>query len=818
MRQIIWVVFVLWITIGAVAQRPLQFSFQQFSTSDGLSSNQTNTVVQDRNGYLWIGTTDGLQRYDGIRYRSFKYQPDDSTSLPSNPVLHLQLDHKGRLWVLMADGRVGIFDTERFQFKDVSVKTENGNGKHERSRGIIRDHDGNIFLLLERKELYVWSETSLGFSKAFAFLPQTAEWRIESFAHQPGTKKYWFGLFGGGFAVYNALTRQVSYSGHNLEKETFIDHYKDVKTPYNLYFDKSERLWFMDWPEFVPYIYCWDLRQSKPLLERAEFNSTLKTYVEVAPLFEEKDGTIWAYGAKVLARYNQNQGIFEHVENGGASRRGIDFSVVTSLFEDREHNIWLATSSNGLFRFNPSQEFFTNIKHHNRNTGLRGSGSPMSFVELKDRSIIVGVWGDGLYRYDQDWNQLPINFQGVDIEHVSIWSMFESKDSNTIWMAGQASIIIRYDQKKFETKSYFPEILQGRTIRQLVEDHNGNLWLGTQGRGVYKWNTDKGQDLLLSGPEKYQAIPNTTINHISVDSKGNIWIATQVNGVYVIDPTTNSIVDHLALEGGPGKKIPEEGVSAVLEYDDSLTIISTATYIVLYNQNDNSTSILATPGSLSGYLTAMEKDHQGYLWFTTSNGLYRMNFSTKMMVRFDRRDGLEDEYFTMASSYRLGDARMIFGASEEFVSFQPQRIQLDGDSVNVSITGLQVMNKQIMIDSLSPSNPIKLTYKQNALSIEYSPLTYLSLYKVKYKMEGLEEEWQTSSNYRAVYSYLPPGEYTFKLFANDSEGRPGKMSSIQFELAPPFWATWWFYSLIALVFLSLLYWFDSERLKRKEAV
>ena len=128
------------------------------------------------------------------------------------------------------------------------------------------------------------------------------------------------------------------------------------------------------------------------------------------------------------------------------------------------------------------------------------------------------------------------------------------------------------------------------------------------------------------------------------------------------------------------------------------------------------------------------------------------------------------------------------------------------------------MNKPISVDSRSLTSPIQLRYKQNALSIEYSPLTYASLHEVKYKMAGLDEDWQISSNYRAVYSYLPPGEYTFMLFANDMEGEIENMSSILIQVASPFWATWWFYSLAALTILGFLYWFDTERLKRKEAV
>ncbi|NND32735.1 MAG: hypothetical protein HKN76_09105, partial [Saprospiraceae bacterium] len=230
-RVLIWILSALMLYPLAAAQEQRKFSFQHFSTADGLVSNQVNSIVQDQDGYLWIGTTDGLQRYDGIRHYTFRYQPGAKNALPANAIAKLLYDKKNRLWLLMANGQTGIFDTKKFLFYDATLKAGDLGTKIRQSKNIFMDELGGIFLLLESKELFRWDEYGKEFIPAFSFLKQDHDWRIESFVHEPGSKKYWMGLYGGSFIVYNAETQNLSSPGHNIEDERLIDYYANVKTP-----------------------------------------------------------------------------------------------------------------------------------------------------------------------------------------------------------------------------------------------------------------------------------------------------------------------------------------------------------------------------------------------------------------------------------------------------------------------------------------------------------------------------------------------------------------------------------------------------------
>lgn len=814
-RVLIWILSALIFYTETAAQKQLQFSFQQYSTADGLNSNQVNSIVQDLEGYLWIGSTDGLQRFDGIRFLTFRYQPGNTQSLPSNAVSMLKIDHKGRLWVLVADGKLGIFDTKSFVFKDVTLRKVEDNSKFRQAKTVVIDEFGGIFLLLESNELYVWEEKSSTFIPAFESLLTGKKLRIASFVHEHGTNKYWFGLDGAGLAVYNTLTGKWSDQNDNNEQEPIIEHFKEIKAPYNLHFDQKGRLWFMDWPAFTANLYCWDNSTKKPLLEKVEFSSVHKTYVEISPLLEEKDGTIWAYGIKLLARFDEDEVSFDQVQSIALGDQ-INTRNIRCLFEDREHNIWVATSSNGLYRFNPREQYFTNIGHLNHVTGLPGDGSPIAFQQLRNGEILVSAWGDGVQRYDASWTPLPLGLSGFDQDQGPIWDMITTEDGAILWLVGQPGIIWRLDQHSQQMRLYSPAILQNRTVRQIVEDHQGNLWLGMQGLGLFRWDAKNGKQRFEEGLQKYLDVPNCVINHLSIDLKGQLWVATGKYGAFVINPANNKVIRHFSINNSDETKLPEEGVSCALPYDDSLVILSTSSYLLRYNSKQGTSYQLASLETLSGYISALQKDRQGYIWVSTTNGLYRANVAKKAFIRFDRRDGIANEEFSLAASYQMKSGSLIFGAADRFTVFQPEALVLDEDSLKVTITGFHLMNKTLSVDSLLQLDKIRLKTKQSSLVIDFSTLTYKSRYKVHYKMLGLDDDWQSNELYSAVYSYLPPGDYKFLLKSADSEANTSKITSLNILITPPLWKSWWFYSMLALVFAGIAFRLDSQRMKRKE--
>jgi ligand-binding sensor domain-containing protein len=797
-----------------------QYTFIHYSASSGLVSNQVNTVLQDEDGFIWIGTSDGLQRYDGSRYITFRHSPSDPASIPSNIVQQLVMDKEKNIWLICPGGLIGIFDKKKFTYRAAGIKPRKVKTTLESAQKICTDDEGNVFIPYGGLEVLTWNKVTNKFTAVNNIFKQKEEWSLTDFAPQPGTQKYWMGIKGAGIAIYNKATGNLNYPGHNTDNEPVIDQFKDLTNCFSFFFDRKGRVWFVSWKSGVPLIYCYDLKNKTPELTGGEVNSYLRHYHTVDGFFEQEDGTIWIRGMPVLAKYMEDEKRFQFVKNGYYNEQSIAYEIVTKLMEDREKNIWVCTDNNGLYRFNPASEYFLNVSHMNRQISRPGDGDPMSFINTKWGTILCGVWGNGIYHYDNNFNPIPTNIKGIDNNMgPTVWSMCASADSNTIWMAAQPGIW-KLNQASRSATLYNPPLIENNTVRQVAEDKYGNLWVGMHGQGVYKWESANGSKNFNDGLVKYPLIPDGIVGRIYIDSKGLVWITCGNYGVYVIDPLTNAILLHFTEKAQGARHLPEPGVSTVLEYDDSTMLIATATYILLYNRVANKTEFVTNSGNLSGFIAAMEKDQFGNIWVSTTSGLYRANIRKKVFVRFGTIDGIASEHFMHVASRRLQDGRLLFGTSKQFIVFDPAAIRFNTSPPDLKITGFKAENKALLVDSLLHLKLVELGYRNNSLSITFSTLNFSSAYAIKYKLDGIDKAWKIADKTNeAVYSYLPPGNYTFLLKTIDEEGNESKETvSLKIKIDPPFWKTWWFYGLVALAAGGLLFWFDRERMKRKESI
>ncbi len=818
MAKLFSVVSMFLLALTAHAQQPRSYSFTHYTTTSGLLSNQVNTIVQDAEGYIWTGTTDGLQRFDGTRYKTFTHKDHDSSGIPPNPVWQLLIDKKQHLWLLMADGTVGIFDTRKFTFRHIPAHFKKPVTPNTALKRLGIDAYGHVFYLLSGSELITLNEQGTEFSYRHNFIQQKEEWDIVDCVQEPGTHKYWMSIKNVGLAVYDAATGNLSYPFNNPQKQPLIDQYSGKKMYDHLFIDSRHRLWAIEWTD-VPMIQCFDIAENRQVLTNATLSAQLQTYYEIKGFIQQQDGTIWVNGLLVFAKYLETEKQFQQVVNGYVGEQSAAYEFVHCLFEDRERNIWVATDNNGLYRFNPATEFFRNIKHTNRLNQLPGKGGVMSFLPTKWGTVLAGSWGDGLYEYDHDFNTVPVGIKGLGTAiNPFAWCMIASADSNSIWMAAQPGLYLVNQATRGYTY-YNPSILKNTTVRQVAEDKSGNLWLGMASMGVFKWTINDGSKPVESGLSAFTDIPAVQINKITIDTKGLVWVGTPENGVYVIDPASNKLVDRFTDTSGGGKQLPERGVSSILEYNDSIMIITTATRVIAYNRVLNTSTVIGARGMISGFITAVEKDKTGYLWLTSTNGLYRISIRKKSFLHFTRSEGIANEHFVQSASRVLPDGRMLFGSTDDILLFDPAKITTRSSLSTVHITGFKVMGKYVQLDSLRQSGEVQLNYQDNALTIEFSPLVYNSPCMIKYKLDKLDKYWKTADNNNdAVYSYLPPGTYTFLVKAVDEDGKESATTELQITVHPPFWKSWWFYSLLVLTVGILLFWLDRERMKRKASM
>jgi signal transduction histidine kinase len=298
-----------------------------------------------------------------------------------------------------------------------------------------------------------------------------------------------------------------------------------------------------------------------------------------------------------------------------------------------------------------------------------------------------------------------------------------------------------------------------------------------------------------------------------------IWVATAADGAFVIDPYTAKILMRFHREGRNGRRLPESAISSFLDYNDSLVLITTSTEMFAYNRKTGATKPVSIPEGVSGFVAAMEKDRQGYVWLSTSSGLYRIDIFRGIFVRFNREDGILNDRFTLAASFTLPDGRIAFGSNNHFIIFDPEHMFSHTEKPKVHITNFRVMNKSLRLDSLQELDLVRLGPKSNSIQVDFSTLRYAVRYQVRYMLEGLDKDWiYAEENNQAIYSYLPGGTYTLRMQALNEEGQVGEETKLRIRVQPPFWKSWWFFSGIVLIAVGILFLIDRERTRRKKAI
>jgi signal transduction histidine kinase len=342
--------------------------------------------------------------------------------------------------------------------------------------------------------------------------------------------------------------------------------------------------------------------------------------------------------------------------------------------------------------------------------------------------------------------------------------------------------------------------------------------MGTQWLGLFKWNGSTPRADFDNNLTQIDGVPHGQITKLMIDSQGFLWVSASGYGVYRIDPATNKIIAHIDMKDSPWGKLTYHSVASFLQYDDSTVVISGQDLHFFNLRQNKITRTIDMPSSKPGSAAALEKDKSGYIWISTTGGLYRLNPQNEIFIHFDRIDGIANDYFTVAASYVLPDGRLMFGNDNQMIVFDPMQVKINDPSPEVRITGFKLANKALLVDSLLSRNRIELGPNDNSIVIEFSGLQYNGTYIIRYKLEKLDKEWKTADlNNQAVYSYLPPGTYTLLMKSEDAEGHPSNITRVIIKVKPPFWKTWWFLGLVIFAATAILFWLDKLRMQRIRA-
>lgn len=795
--------------VKLAAQPPQENIFTHIGTRQGLASDEVMCVQQDQKGFIWIATLNGIQRFDGNRFITFQHSDNDPNSIPSNKVYRIVADKKNRLWIHCGQNDVGYMDILNFSYHAVQIRDMDSLLAKRIEAGIFPDNAGNMLLEYMRTTVLAYDEQANEFSAKKLPFTLPPKWKPVSVRQDSWQNQYWLAC-DSGLAKFNPKTKQLSYRGHNTDNDPVISAYQDLRWVAHPYLDNAGRFWIHQWTPGGPgpFLYSFDITHK--IRRNWDFNLlTGPTYAEVHGITEHINGTLWIHGLNLFAGLAKGADKFELVKTDLPGEFSIRYDVVRNLYQDKENSIWVSTNK-GLYRFNPIARLFNIILNKRQNDPRPYPQDVTDIMQTDKGEIMVTTWGEGNFIYDKEFNPIrsASSLEAQKLGEGLMWACMQ-RSNGDIWRCSQGGVIFITPAGTDKTIKLEVPVVNTATIRQIAEDRKGNIWLGSHQGHLVKWDPSRNTFELVQ--------KLTTIYRLYIDRQGWLWVCTGGNGVLKIDPSSGKTLANYTNAAPAGKKLMAPGAADVTQYDDSTFLIASDALNILNINTGKIIYFTSDQGLPSNSVNNVIRDRRGYVWVTAESRLCRIQLERSAFSLFNEQDGLPASSYNPASSYMFPDGRIAVGRAHDFVVFDPEKITPDYiPTPDIEITGFAMMNRWLSMDSLRHLPEIELKYNQNSVTIEFSTLTYVNQFGIKYMMEGLDKQWiDFGGNKQAIYNYLPPGDYTFKVKADNGEGDPPRVATLKISVRNPFWRTWWFYSILALLAAAFFYWDDRERMRRK---
>lgn len=801
MRLLLYIFLLECLSISFAHSQHQSLDVTRYTVEEGLSNNAINCVLQTRDGFLWVATMNGLNRFDGTRFKIFQHDFSDSLSLPENYVMSLCEDSKGNLWVGTWGGGLCLFDRRKEQF----------------IRYIHDPHNPN--------------SPSGDYIQAF---------------HEDRNGILWFGATTGGL---NRLdTRTMTFK-----------HYLNVNIT-SIAEEKSGILWLGNWDAGTKSTGLIRFNSNTETFSYFKHDSLHPKSIAsdtVWSIMNDGDSILWLGMYSGVDKFDLRTKSAAHFK-----KEILDTSVIRQVLIDSKRRIWIGTFNyRGVFLFeHENGNDFVWLRSKNENTATLSSDGIRWLYEDFYGNIWIGT-GDGLNKIVRTKPFIQFKYLPTSYKHRVVLVKAICEDSKGYLWVGYGGGGLDKIDRKTNTRTHYTTIQNDRTslsyfdVETIYEDPKGVLWIGTQEGGlncfdratnsfthflhnpndpktiradwtqriietrdgIFLVGTEKGTDVYDREKRtftRFENFVNDTTHHIGGvafcdDQFGNLWFGEWLNGIHRYNIRTKAYKHFLPVINNPNS-LSSTKVSSIFE--DSHGTIWICTFgggINKFNAvSETFTHYTILNGLPNDAVFQIEEDSKGLLWISTMNGLARFDPVNKTFRTFEVSDGLVNNEFTWRSSFKNHRGEIFFGGMGGFISFFPDSIADDTRPVKVAITSFKVFQQEMQLpQSLQTTEAITLDYNQNFFSIEYAALDFAdpSHHKYMYILEGFDKQWNNVGNRKfASYTDVHPGTYRFIVKAANSDGLWNHEGhSLSIIVTPAFWMTWWFKLLIAFLLIGL---------------
>lgn len=801
------ITFLFCLVLQVLAGQQLDLKFEGLTIQDGLSSNTVNDIERDAQGFMWVATDDGVSRYDGVQFENYRYSEKDQFTLCGNRVTRLLINKNNELLVATSDG-LNIYNSqldrferlhEGFEIRDIIEYSKGGY--------LLTTDQGLIWLsvdfLIQKKYQHDVTDSMSISTNSLSCLLEDSKGRL------------WVSSFNSGINLMLAdgVFKNFSLANKNAAGEIC----------YQMIEDHKQRVLAATYDNGVIYFN----EMFEQFIELPVQSNSL-SFNKAISIYEDEDHNLWVGTDGVgLTIYDDKTQRYEAYSHSIVSSRSITDNVVNVIFSDQRGGLWLGSHHRGI---NFVNKYTTNFKHR---------------------------------------EYIP------SFENVNIVSAFKKDSKGNLWLSTDGGGIIYYDLVKrqtgiFEHNKRDSTSLSSNNSMALELDELGRLWVGTYNGGLDVYDTTtKVFTHYVHDPKDNKSLSHNVVWSLYRDSHNRMWVCT-MEGLCLYQPETDDFIRF----NTSNTNLKTNNIRTVLEIDSTHFYVGTEQGFTIFDlekksfrtfehSKSDSTSIsnsfiltinkdyknqvwvgtyggglnLFDPktetfkhwtvqdGLSNNYVCGVVPVEDGDLWVTTQNGLSRFNLEKNQFQNFHYNDGLQDEKFSIGAVLRWNEEKILIGGINGYNSFRPGFIETNRFAPSVRFTDFKLFNQsvdftkknQVLAKHIAYVDEIELAYDQNMITFHFAVLNYIQSEKntASFYLEGVDKGWSHPENVnKANYTNLSPGEYVFHLRAANNHGVwSEEEQAVRIIISPPFWATWWFRSLVVLLILLVLYTIYKVRVK-----
>ncbi|ELR68714.1 hypothetical protein C900_05897 [Fulvivirga imtechensis AK7] len=802
-------VFLFFSILFTEAEAQGSYWFRNYSIEEGLSQETVNCIYQDSKGFMWFGTLDGLNKFDGYSFTAYRHSAADSSSIVGNYIVSIDEDGNGNMWILTRRG-VSMWDRDQQKFRSYNVNSI----KASEYTALQVDQNNTVWIGTRGDGIFLIKDDQVVHIPYMTKISEGTHKNITALYSDP-LNNMWIGTEQHGLIIYNITTDSFKEYIHNPADENSIsnnniwsiygdskghvwlvpiqgplsryDYSKDIFKEFSIYTEASDNISITQICEgykgdfwigtFEDGLLNYNFLTQRSTFYRPKSGNRFSIGSDlIMALYRDKMGNIWiGTSGGGVSKLSQEETLFALYQHDIFDPASLPDNSVWAIGQDRSGVVWVGTAK-GLSRFYRIQGIFREFKLE----GIKGSNAVVQCIYAdQDDNLYVGVYHEGLKVLSKD-REFVRSYKhdpgsSASLSNDDVFCITEDKYGD-IWV-GTWNGLNKFNKKTGEFKHYFYNnedsgTISNNTIFSIYEDKSGTVWIGTGG-GLNRYNEDNDTfTRYLADPLDSTTLSNNYVLTISEDSNGNLWIGTYGGGLNYFDR---------------GRQV-----------------------FIHYSESD---------GLSNNYIYGILKDAQNDLWMSTNRGISFLDVETFTFTNYDITDGLQSNEFTQGAFAKANNGDMYFGGIKGLNIINPQQVFLARTNISTQRAPLAFIDFQLFNKSVLPSpagllkrninevESITLPYQQNNFGFSFSLLNYQNVYKTNYSymLVGFDETWNEVGNkHSASYTNIDPGEYTFKVRAAGLDGTWVERY-IMVYITPPFWQLWWFRLSVFIFSCGIVY-------------